>query len=113
MGSCHRGGTFTALNEAMKMKRTGKGNLAKAVEGMLPEIRKLIEEARHRAVAAANLSMVALYWNVGRVITKGMQRNAKRAGYGERLLVSLAERLMQEYGRGFSRANLQDMRRFH
>jgi hypothetical protein len=54
----------------MKTKTTGvtKGaaiSLAKAVKGMLPEIRKLIEEARYRAVAAANLSMVRLYWDIG------------------------------------------------
>jgi len=89
------------------------GSLAKAVEGLLPEIRGLIEEARHRAVTAANLSMVTLYWNLGRVITRDIQRNARRAGYGEGLLASLAERLTDEYGRGFSRGNLQDMRRFY
>jgi len=28
-------------------------------------------------------------------------------------MVTLVERLIREYGPGFSRANLQDMRRFH
>ena len=108
------------VNQMSKKKPNGggvgsavSGALARAVEGLLPEIRGLIEEARHRAVTAANLSMVTLYWNVGRVITRELQRNAKRAGYGEGLLGSLAERLAQEYGRGFSRPNLQDMRRFY
>ena len=95
------------------MASTATGGLARVVEAMLPEIRGLIEEARHRAVTAANLSMVTLYWNLGRVITRDMQRNVRRAGYGEGLLASLAERLTEEYGRGFSRANLQDMRRFY
>jgi predicted nuclease of restriction endonuclease-like (RecB) superfamily len=96
-----------------RMARDGGSSLAGVIEGLLPEIRGLIEEARQRAVTAANLSMVTLYWNVGRVITREMQGDAKRAGYGEGLLVSLAARLAQEYGRGFSRANLQDMRRFY
>jgi predicted nuclease of restriction endonuclease-like (RecB) superfamily len=93
--------------------RTAGRNLSKVVARLLPEICGLIEAARHRAVTAANLSMVTLYWNVGRVITRALQRDTKRAGYGERLLASLAERLAQEYGRGFSRPNLQDMRRFY
>src|SRR3989442_10345897 len=99
-----------------KIARSAKSTttiLAKAAEAILPEIRSLIDEARHRAVTAANLAMVLLYWNIGRVITQNIQRNARRAGYGEGLLLSLAERLIHEYGPGFSRANLQDMRRFY
>jgi len=92
-------------------KSTGT-NLAKAVEGMLPEIRGLIEEARHRAVTAANLSMVMLYWQIGKVLTRDIQQGAKRGGYGERLLEGLAAQLTREYGRGFSISNLWDMRRF-
>jgi predicted nuclease of restriction endonuclease-like (RecB) superfamily len=87
-------------------------NLAGAVETMLPEIRGLIEEARHRAVTAANLSMVTLYWHIGRILTRDIQKGAKRGGYGERLLDGLASRLSREYGPGFSISNLWDMRRF-
>jgi hypothetical protein len=102
----------------MKTKESGiairdTASLAKAVDALLPEIRVLIEEARHRAVTAANLSMVTLYWNIGKVLTQNIQRNPRRADYGEGLLLTLAERLIREYGPGFSRANLQDMRRFH
>jgi predicted nuclease of restriction endonuclease-like (RecB) superfamily len=88
-------------------------SLAKTVETLLPEIRSLIEEARHRAITAANLSMVSLYWNIGRVIGTEVQNTPGRAGYGEALLARLGERLNREYGNGFSRANLQDMRRFY
>ncbi len=97
----------------MKPSKAPEARVTKAVEGMLPEIRSLIEEARHRAVTAANLSMVTLYWNIGRVITTELQNTPGRAGYGEALLARLGDRLKTEYGRGFSRANLQDMRRFH
>jgi len=97
----------------MKPSKAPEAKVTKAVEGMLPEIRSLIEEARHRAVRAANISMVTLYWNIGRVITTELQNTPGRAGYGEALLARLGDRLKTEYGRGFSRANLQDMRRFH
>jgi len=79
---------------------------------ILPEIRSLIEVSRHHAAVTANLALVNLYWNIGRIITRDIQKNEKRAGYGEQLLESLSAMLMHEYGKGYSRANLQDMRRF-
>ncbi len=105
-------------NRNMKTKtmETREGtvdSVSRTVAAMLPEIRTLIEEARHRAVTAANLSMVALYWNIGRVICTEIQSQPGRADYGEALLNRLGEQLNAEYGRGFSRANLQDMRRFY
>ena len=79
---------------------------------ILPEIRSLIEMSRHHAAVTANLALVNLYWNIGRIITQEIQKNEKRAGYGEQLLESLGASLTREYGKGYSRANLQDMRRF-
>lgn len=96
----------------MKLIRTAEAGVTKAVEAMLPEIRSLIEEARHRAVTGANLAMVTLYWRIGGLLTRDIQQGAKRGGYGERLLEGLAARLTREYGRGFSISNLWDMRRF-
>jgi predicted nuclease of restriction endonuclease-like (RecB) superfamily len=58
-------------------------------------------------------ALVNPYWNIGRVITQDIQRNEKRAEYGSQLLERLAEYLTKEYGRGFSKINLQDMRRFY
>jgi predicted nuclease of restriction endonuclease-like (RecB) superfamily len=91
-----------------------KSPLTKATPriAVLPQIRSLIDDAQYHAATAANLAMVSLYWNIGRIVTEDIQRNARRAEYGERLLEQLAERLTDEYGRGYSRANLQDMRRF-
>lgn len=79
---------------------------------MLPQIQTLIEASRQHVASTANLTLVWLYWNVGRVLTQDIQQNQKRAGYGEQLLAALADKLANMYGRGFSRPNLQDMRRF-
>lgn len=80
---------------------------------MLPEIRLIIEEARHRAVTAANLSMVTLYWNIGRVINTEVQKAPGRADYGSQIVEGLAAKLNRDYSRGFSAPNLWDMKRFH
>jgi predicted nuclease of restriction endonuclease-like (RecB) superfamily len=79
---------------------------------VLPEIQSLIEASRQHVVSTANLTLVWLYWNVGRVITEDIQKSQKRAGYGEQLLRGLAEMLIHQYGSGYSQSNLNDMRRF-
>jgi predicted nuclease of restriction endonuclease-like (RecB) superfamily len=89
------------------------GNPALAIAKVATNIRDLIEAARNQVSATANLAMVNLYWNIGRVITQDVQKNEKRAEYGTDLLARLASILTQEYGRGFSKINLQDMRRFY
>lgn len=86
--------------------------LTSRVPRILPDIRELIDAARQRVAVAANLTMVELYWNIGRMIAQDIQKNEKRAEYGEQLLTELAAILTHEYGAGYSRANLQDMRRF-
>lgn len=88
-------------------------SVTKAVTALLPQIRSLIEAARHRAVMAANLSMVSLYWNIGRVINTELQKAPGRADYGSQLIERLAANLSREYGRGFSTGNLWDMKRFY
>ena len=79
---------------------------------ILPEIRSMIETSRHHAAITANLALVNLYWNIGRIITQDIQKNEKRAGYGEQLLNNLAKELIKDYGQGYSAHNLRDMRRF-
>jgi len=41
---------------------------------ILPEIRSLIEISRHHAAVTANLALVNLYWNIGRIITQDIQK---------------------------------------
>jgi predicted nuclease of restriction endonuclease-like (RecB) superfamily len=93
---------------------TKKGELKPTapVLDLLPAIRSLIESSRYRVAATANLELVSLYWNIGRVITQDIQKHVKRAGYGTELIEGLAETLTQQYGRGFSATNLWDTRRF-
>jgi len=103
-----------------KKKTTARKNTAlvrrigpvPAIAKVATEIRDLIEAARSHVSVTANLALVSLYWNIGRVIAQDIQKNEKRAEYGTTLLRELAEILTHECGKGYSRANLQDMRRF-
>ena len=51
-------------------------------------------------------------FEIGRRIVEHEQKGSSRAEYGKRVLGELAERLTAEFGRGFSRSNLEYMRKF-
>jgi predicted nuclease of restriction endonuclease-like (RecB) superfamily len=104
-------GKIHAMKSALVKHRAAKPGLT-GVRRVLPQIQTLIEASRQHVISTANLTLVWLYWNVGRVVTVDMQRNQKRADYGQRLIEQLSVRLTRDYGRGFSAPNLWDMKRF-
>lgn len=72
----------------------------------------LIDAARHAAARSVNALMTASYWEIGRRIVEAEQKGRRRAGYGEQQIERLSADLTQQFGRGFSRQNLQQMRSF-
>jgi predicted nuclease of restriction endonuclease-like (RecB) superfamily len=73
---------------------------------------ELLSAARQTAARNVNSLMTASYWEIGRRIVEAEQKGKRRAGYGEQLIERLALDLTQQFGRGFSRQNLQQMRLF-
>ena len=57
--------------------------------------------------------MTAVYWDIGRRIVKFEQDGEHRAEYGDQLIEQLAGDLTSQFGRGFGRANLWQMRAFY
>ncbi len=76
-------------------------------------IKTTIEEARNRAKQSINHIMTEAYWNIGRLIVEEEQKGNERAAYGEGLIKGLSQRLIEEYGKGFSQRNLRSMRSFY
>tara|TARA_B110000037_G_C17094442_1_gene495380 strand:+ start:1051 stop:2133 length:1083 start_codon:yes stop_codon:yes gene_type:complete len=76
------------------------------------EIREILDHARNQAVQAVNSRMVGAYWCVGERIVKEEQGGSDKAGYGKRTLEELSKNLTTEFGKGFSLANLRNMRQF-
>jgi len=62
---------------------------------------------------SVNSTMVASYWEIGRLIVEHEQRGNARAAYGQRQLAELSARLTERFGKGFDASNLRNMRRFH
>jgi predicted nuclease of restriction endonuclease-like (RecB) superfamily len=76
-------------------------------------IRDILESARTGVARTVNTAQVLSNWLIGRAIIEEEQQGSQRAGYGESLLKTLAQKLGQDYGKGFSYANLKLMRQFY
>src|SRR4030065_2890457 len=73
----------------------------------------LLQAARAQAARSVNALMPASYWEIGRRIVEAEQKGKRRAGYGEQLIERLTTDLTAQFGRGFSRQNLWQMRSFY
>lgn len=73
-------------------------------------IRETLAQAQGHVKHAVNSAMVMAYWEIGRAISEAI---GDRAQYGKQLLQYLSERLTAEFGKGFTVANLRNMRQFY
>jgi predicted nuclease of restriction endonuclease-like (RecB) superfamily len=77
------------------------------------QIRRVLLDAQRSVSHAVNIAMVQAYFEVGRLIVEDEQHGEARAEYGKETLAHLSKRLTLEFGRGFSRQNLQNMKQFY
>ena len=82
------------------------------IDEVFANIKSLINESRNKIYSVVNVEMLKLYWNIGKIIMEIQQGN-ERATYGETVLEKLSEKLTNEFGKGFSKRNLERMRKFY
>ena len=76
------------------------------------EIKNILITARNKVYQTANFAMVEAYWNIGKSIIEEQGGNEK-AEYGTGLLKELSKQMTQDFGKGFTVANLKNMRQFY
>lgn len=81
-------------------------------EQMYKVIRNSVISAQGKIYTAVNSAMVQAYWEIGEQIYLACGEN-DRAEYGQGLLKYLSEKLTAEFGKGFTVANLRNMRQFY
>lgn len=86
--------------------------MARRLRPLIEQVSALVQSARRSAAASVNALQVLTNFEIGRLIVEHEQQGTARAEYGKQLLKELAEHLTSEFGRGFSRSNLQNMRNF-
>ena len=82
-------------------------------EQFAQDIARILDQARQRAKAAVNLSMVYAYYEIGKRIVTEEQQGAQRAAYGQQVLSELSRYLTAQFGKGFSVGNLKNIRQFY
>ncbi len=75
-------------------------------------IKELVVNSRNKIYTTVNIEMLKLYWNIGKIIME-IQQGDERAKYGDSILEKLSEKLTNEFGKGFSKRNLERMRKFY
>ena len=80
---------------------------------LVNEIKDLIINARNKVAQQVNETLVDTYWNIGKVIVEKEQSGQIKAEYGKAILLNVSKRLSKEIGKGFSKSNLFNMRKFY
>ena len=82
------------------------------VNEIFDSIKELVINSRNKVYQTVNTEMLKLYWNIGKTIME-IQQGDERASYGDAVLEKLSKRLTEEFGKGFSKRNLERMRKFY
>jgi len=82
-------------------------------EPLVEQIGSLLKEGRKKAVSSVNTIMIDTYWNIGKYIVEFEQNGQAKVAYGTSPLTKLSQMLTARFGRGFSRPNLVNMRKFY
>lgn len=77
------------------------------------DVHDILENARSNAYAMANDIMTYAYWNVGKRIVEQELKGSAKAKYGSYIIKRLAQELSDQYGTGFSIANIKNCRQLY
>lgn len=77
------------------------------------EVITIVKSSQQQLLRTVNQTLVTTYYEIGRKIVEEEQNSNQRAEYGRYLIQSLSNKLTQEFGKGFSIRNLEQMRRFY
>jgi predicted nuclease of restriction endonuclease-like (RecB) superfamily len=89
------------------MKQSSKNN------SLYRSIKNLILEAQSRIVRNVNSTMVLTYFQIGRYIVENELQGKGRADYAKKIMRQLSIDLTEEFGKGYSKSNLEYMRQFY
>lgn len=73
----------------------------------------IIENSRKNIIKNINNEMLKAYWEIGQEIIEEEQKGKQKAEYGKKIMCELSKELTLKYGKGFSKSNLFNMRKFY
>lgn len=82
-------------------------------DNLYDDIKTLLESARKKVLSTVNSAMTLTYFLIGKKIVEEEQNGESRAEYGKELIKNISIKLTEEYGKGYSARNLEQMRQFY
>ena len=82
-------------------------------EKMISDIEALVNTSKNELATSINKVMTVTYWSIGKYIVEFEQEGNAKAEYGKNLLSTISKELTLRLGKGYSRPNLNNMRKFY
>lgn len=76
-------------------------------------IEQTVTKAKEKLSTSVNNTITETYWQIGKYIVETEQDGKIKAAYGKKLLTTLSHELTLRLGKGYSRPNLNNMRKFY
>jgi len=106
-----------SIKESDKSMANNKNKLvdSKILENnFYKNIKNILQNARNNAYRQINFIMVEAYWQIGKqIVEEEEQRGKERAEYGKALIKELSKRLTKDFGKGFSKRNIYNMKKLY
>ncbi|WP_018630144.1 PDDEXK nuclease domain-containing protein [Niabella aurantiaca] len=87
--------------------------MSKTTRQLFQSVRTLILHAQQHVVRNVNTAMLITYFEIGRNIVEYELKGNPRAGYADQTIRQLSAELTKEFGKGYSKSNLEYMRQFY
>lgn len=82
-------------------------------DSLFEKVSSIIESSKKEIVTSINKTMLATYFEIGRLIVEEEQKGTEKAKYGDKIISNLSLKLKEKYGQGYSKSNLKLMRKFY
>ena len=83
------------------------------MEQLLVQIEQTVAQSKNQIARSVNQTIVNTYWNIGKYLVEFEQNGKAKAKYGSGLLNAISKQLTLKLGKGYSRPNLNNMRKFY
>ena len=83
------------------------------MDKLVLDIERLVSDAKEKIAGSVNRVMTETYWMIGKYIVEFEQDGQAKSDYGSGLLTALSKELILRLGKGYSRPNLNNMRKFY
>lgn len=88
-------------------------NLTNSENTLIDSIKSIISNSRKTVSKAVNRELIITYWKIGEQIISNENSEKLNIKSASQVILKLSKELTNELGRGFSRSNLFNMRKFH